>query len=254
MPHELSDTQYTDYVRLQDLSGKYGGAEGLRKKIDKLEEDGAGYRQSIKDLEAKVIPEGAKVLATKDAEEYEAFKALGKTPAQIAAATLLEGDDKAELDAFKALEMKAADVAAIITERDELKGKDAQRTRVDSITAAVEALGWPKEVAATIADMKSLDEAVFEVKTEKVKDKDTKVPYVTVKGGQAAKLAEFAAQTDSLKGIRTKDDSGTNNDGGSWVDHQSSGGAQGGYDPVKAGQEMAKKQIANAGSTSAALT
>lgn len=225
----ISDSDYRNYLRLTDIAAKYGGPEGLQGKISKLEEDAATFRTKSKDLEGRVPKEGAVVLEGDDAKRWDAFQALGKTPEELAAGVVLSAADKAKWDAFNALEVKPEDIPEIIKERDDLKVKDAQRARTDSIRDAVEAMGWPKEVAATIADMKSLDEAVFEVKPEKVKDgagkeTDAKVPYVVVKGGQAVKLAEFAAQTDALKGIRT---TSTENDkapeGNRWLEQNLTG-------------------------------
>jgi hypothetical protein len=254
----ISDSDFRTFLRLTDIAGKYGGPEGLQNKISKLEEDAATFRTKAKDLEGKVAPEGATVLTGDDAKRWDAFQALGKTPEELAQGIVLTPDDKKEYEAFKALELKAADIPAIVKKANDLEAKDAQRTRTDTIAAVVEAMGWPKETAATIADMKSLDEAAFEVKTEKTKDAagadvDGKVAYVTLKGGQPTKFAEFASQTDSLKGIRTSGTEKTS-EGNPW-EATPANGTQGGYDAAKVGREMAERQKAHAsGSTNAALT
>lgn len=255
----LNDSDYRTFVRLTDIAGKYGGAEGLQNKINKLEEDAATFRTKSKDLEKLVPPEGSKVLTAEEVKRWDAFQALGKTPEELVAGKVLTADEAKEQEAFAALNVKAADVTAIVTERDELKAKDAKRARTDSISAAVDAMGWPKEVSATIGDMKSLEEAAFEVKTEKVKDesgaeKEAKVAYVTLKGGQAEKLSDFAAKTDALKGIRTKADEGTGDTSNRWFDQSTNGGTGGGYDAAKAGREMAEKQKAASGTANLAFT
>jgi hypothetical protein len=258
MPHELSDSQYTEFVRLQDFAAQYGGADGLRKKIDKLEKDGAGYRQAITDLEGKQVPDGAKVLTGDAVKRYEAFEALQKSPEELSAGAVLSADDKKEWEAFKASGVKAAEVQNIVKERDDLQAKDAQRTHRDTLAKVAKSMGWADEAAATMADMRSLDGATFEFKKEKAKDAngaevEKEEPYVTVSGGQQVKFFDFAAQTDALKGIRTSAGEGERTDK-TWVSQSTGGGKGGGYDPAKEGREMAEKQKASKGAENLAFT
>jgi hypothetical protein len=224
---EAEDRERRRYVELgtpSDLSEKL-------KKNTELEADNKKLRDERTELRKKVPGEGAVVLQGDDAKRWDAFQALGKTPEELAAGLVLTPDERKEWDAFNALEVKAADVPHIVKERDELKQKDAQRSRMDTLAAAVEAMGWPKERVAAIADMKSLDEVSFEVKVEKAKDAngadtDAKVAYVTPKGGQPTKLADFASQNDALKGLLTTSDNGGEKEkekGNKWMETPTGG-------------------------------
>lgn len=257
MPIEITEAEDREYRRYKELGTPSDLAEKV-KKVGDLENDNKTLRDERRDLRGKVPKDGAVVLEGDDVKRWEAFQALQKTPEELAAGAVLTPDERKEWEAFKALELKAADVPNIVKERDELKSKDAQRTRQDTITAVVRAMKWPDETAATIADMRSLDGAKFEVKKEKVKDGtgaevETDVPYVTVKDGQPAKFSDFAAQTEALKGIRTSAEDGKTDDK-TYISQVTGGGKSGGYDPAKEGREMAEKQKASKGTENLAFT
>lgn len=192
MPRELSPAEERAFARYEAL-GTPEELQRLAGDNEKLKSENADRRQKVKDLEGELttakaaVPEGA---------------------------TVLTGDDAKALEALTAAGMKLGDVPTVLQERDALKAKDALRTREDGIRAAVRAHGWPDETVATLLDMRSLEGAVFEVKTEKVDDKgkqvDGQVPYVTLagEGQKPQKLAEFAAASPQLKGLRTEASSG----------------------------------------------
>jgi hypothetical protein len=254
---EITDAQAGEYRRYTQF-GTPDEVDGLKKEVERVKAENAKLRDKKRELEATVPPEGAKVLTGDDAKRWEAFQALQKSPEELAAGAVLSADDKKEWEAFKALEVKAADVPNIVKERDELKTKDEQRSRLDAIAAVVKAMNWPDETAATIGDLRSLDGAVFEVKKEKTKDAtgadvDADVPYVTVKDGQAVKFSEFAAQTDALKGIRTSATEEKSEDR-KWPSQVAGAGKAGAYDAAKEGREMAEKQKASGGNANLALT
>lgn len=254
---EITEAQHAEYRRYQQF-GTPDEVDGKIKESEKVKGENASLREKKRALEAKVPAEGATVLTGDDAKRWDAFQALGKTPEELAAGLVMTADERKKWEAFAALDVKPEDIPAIVEENKTLKDKDAERTRLDTLAAVVEAMGWPKETTATIADMKSLDEATFEVKKEKSKDGagadvEANVAYVTVKGGQPVKFAEFAAQTDALKGIRTTGDKAEGGAENRWMD-QTTRGTSGGYDAAKAGREMAEKQKASTGTTNLALT
>lgn len=256
---EITEAEEREYRRYRELGTPDSLAEKVKKAAD-LEVDNKALRDERRELKTKMPAEGAVVLTGDDATRWAGFQKLGKTPEELAAGIVLTAAEAAEFEAFKALGIPAADVAKVQGERDEYKQKDAARIRRDSIAAAVEAMGWPKETAATLEDMKSLDGAVFEVKTEKGTDRagketDVPTPYVTFpgEGQKAVKLAEFASKTDSLKGLRTSSEQGR---GGTEYrrDPVEGGGTGGGYDPVAEGKRAAEAQKAGRGDASAAFT
>lgn len=204
---EITEAQAAEY-RLYTQFGTPDQVDSLKKEVERVKAENAKLRDKKRELEAAVPPEGAKVLTGDAVKRYEAFEALQKSPEELAAGAVLSADEKKEYEAFKASGVKAADVANIVKERDDLKAKDEQRSHRDTLAKVAKAMGWPEESAATMADMRSLDGATFEVKKEKTKDEkgadvEKDVHYVTVKDGQPVKFSEFAAQTDALKGLRT---------------------------------------------------
>jgi hypothetical protein len=179
---EITEAQLREYQRYQQF-GTPDEVDGRLKKHDKLVTENGGYRDEIRDLKAKVPAEGAVILTGDDAVAWPKYQALGK------------------VEELEALPGKVK----------ELEQTVAERTRRDAITAAVRAAGWPDETVATLLDLRSLDGAAFELKKEKVKGKDNKetevdVPYVTLtgEGQKAQKLADFAASTPTLKGLKTE--------------------------------------------------
>jgi hypothetical protein len=205
---EITDAQEREYRRYQELGTPDALADKVKKVTD-LEADNKTLRDERKDLKTKVPADGAVVLTGENAARWQAAeKVLPAKPDDVAAAVVLTGDNAAKWKAVEAVDVAA--LTAQAAEADGLKKELGEINRRSSIAAAVEALGWPKETVATIHDMKSLDGATWEVKTEKVrgadgKDVDTPVPYLTLpgEGAKAEKLADFVAKTDSLKGLRT---------------------------------------------------
>lgn len=180
----MSDRDVQDLGAFRYLGSTPGE---LAKKVADLERDNQKFRDKNKELEATAA----------------------KVPAE--GAIVLTGDEATAYAAWKALEMKPEDVAKLKSDNATLAADKAERDRKDAFAGAVEALKWPKDVVATLLDMKSLDGATVEVKTEKVQGKDGKqedapVPYVTLagEGQKPQKLSEFAASAPQLKGIRTE--------------------------------------------------
>lgn len=172
---EISDADFRQFVAYQQL----GSPQEVAKKIGDLEADNKQQRDEIRDLKGKVPAEDAVVLAAADAQALEAYRALGK-PEELTQA---------------------------IGERDELRQKDAERTRQDAWTRAAKAMGWAEDAALTLLDMRSLDGATVEVKREKNEQgEDVEVPYVTLagEGQKEQKLADFAASAPQLRGLKTE--------------------------------------------------
>lgn len=173
---EINDSEYRSFVAYQNL----GTPQEVSKKITDLENDNRKYRQEEKPaLEAKLPKEGEVIVPKEKVEVLEKYEALGKPE----------------------------ELKTVVSERDELREKDAARTRQDAFRAATKALGWPEETVATLLDMRSLDGAAVEVKTEKDgKGEDVQVPYVTLAGDdqKPQKFADFASSTPQLKGLRVE--------------------------------------------------
>jgi hypothetical protein len=265
MPIEITETQNNEY-RAYTQYGTPEQVAAMKKENDTLKGENATLREDRRQLKQKVPGEGAVVLAPGDeVKKWEAFQALGKTPEELVQGAVLTADEKKEYEATKetlqALDLKATDIPKIVEERNSLKGKDAQRTRVDGIAQLAKAEGLPEDTIPTLsAIMLTLDpNAVFEVKTEKEKDAggtevEKQVGYVTLAGKQPMKFSEYRATTAEMKGIRTSGGTESKDDGNRWVDTPV-GGATGGYDAAKVGREMAERQKAHAGgATNAALT
>jgi hypothetical protein len=153
MPQELSDSDYRNYVRLSDLSGKYGGAEGLEKKIEKLEKDNVEYRQTIKDLEPKVPAAGAVVLTGDDAAKWEKAKALDL--------------DKLAKDAGEA---------------ETLRGDIAKRDKAEKRRAAAEAEGVNEKALSLVAGADALEYETGEEPDPTDASKKVPAGYVLVDG------------------------------------------------------------------------
>lgn len=191
MPQELSDSDYRNYVRLSDLSGKYGGAEGLEKKIEKLAADNAEYRQTIKDLEAKAaqVPEGAVVLTGDDAAKWEKAKPLD-------------------------LEKLTKDAA----EAETLRAEMTKRDKAEKRRLAAEAEGVNEKALARVAGADALEYDTGEEADPK--DAARKVPagYVTV-DGKKVRLSQYVKDTwpelaDALMKAPATNGGGTGGTGG----------------------------------------
>lgn len=174
---EITDAEFRQFVRYQSL-GTVEEIEDQRKKIRKLEDDNKGYRDKIRELEAGQLPENTVAIPKERADLLEAYEKLGKPD----------------------------ELATVVSERDELRQREAARAREDAFRAAVKANGWPEDTVATLLDMKTLDGATVELRTEMVDGKEVEVPYITLAGDDAKpqKLAEFAASAPQLKGLRTE--------------------------------------------------
>lgn len=173
---EISDSDFRTLIAYQQL----GTPQEISKKITDLEKDNHKYRQEEKPaLEAKLPKAGEVVVPKETAEALAKYEALGKPE----------------------------DLTTVVAERDQLRDKDAQRTREDAWRGAVRAMGWPEETVSTLLDMRSLDGAAVEVKREKNdKGQDVEVPYVTLAGeGQKAQtLVAFASSAPQLRGLKTE--------------------------------------------------
>lgn len=154
---------------------------GTVEELSRLKAENADRRQKNKQLtdevealKAKVPPEGARVLNPEEAKAWEAFVALGKPE-----------------DLTKAQEELVA-----------LRAKDAERTRVDALRAAVAAEKWPDGAAELLADSKRADGATYTVAKEKQRGQDGKeaefeVGYITLagEGQKPMRLADFAKES-----------------------------------------------------------
>jgi hypothetical protein len=259
-PITINETDYRTFLRYQDIGSKYDGPDGLRKKLDKLEEDAATFRTKAKELEGRVPGDGSVVLSADDAKRWDAFLALKKTPEELAAGVVLTAEERKKWEAFAALDVKPEDIPAIVEENKTLKEKDALRTWGDGVAALAEAEGIPKDsVPALSAILRTLDPAaVVEVKTEKQKDGagvevEKKAGYVTLTGKQPVRFADLHKETPELKGIRTTAAEQVQDDDGKWIPSPTTGN-KGGYDAAKVGKEMAERHKASAGAGNLALT
>lgn len=174
---EITDAEYRQFVRYQSL-GTPEELEKQAKKIAELEADNKAQRDEIRALKEQVPKEGMVAVPKEKADALARYEALGK-PEELEAA---------------------------VKERETLRAELAQRNRRDAIRQAVQAMGWPEDVVATLEDLRSLDGATFEVRTETVDGKQVQVPYVTLAGdGQKPqKLADFASSTPALRGLKTE--------------------------------------------------
>lgn len=170
----ISAAEHRSLVRYQIL----GTPEEVEKKIRDLEADNKTQRDEIRELKESQLPEGQVAIPKEKADLLEAYEKLGKPD----------------------------ELATVASERDELRQREAARAREDAFRAAVKANGWPEDTVATLLDMKTLDGATVELRTEMVDGKEVEVPYITLAGDDAApqKLAEFAASAPQLKGLRTE--------------------------------------------------
>lgn len=161
---EITEAALAEYHAYKGIAST---PDEVRRKIDKLEKDNRDQREEIRDFKEQVkqIPaEGSVVLSGDNAKKWKAYEEIGQDPEALKAA---------------------------VTERDQLKVKDEQRTRDDARAAAAEAAGYDHAVLAGLEGAKGL---VFEVKTEKVtgadgQRTDKKVAYVTPAGDGAKQVA-----------------------------------------------------------------
>lgn len=162
---EISEQDYRTFLRLQDVAAKYDGPDGLRKKIETLETDNAGYRSKVKELEGKQVPEGAVVLTGEEATAYPTLKELGK-PEEI----------KGKLEKLPTLE-------AEIARRDREAARDA----------AARALGIEGNDLRPFAgsDALSYETREEEVELQGGKREKRPVPYVKDGEGKEHKLVDF---------------------------------------------------------------
>ncbi len=170
---EVSDAQLTEYHQYKAIAPTPDAARG---KIEGLEGDNKKQRDEIRDLKEtakKVPPEGAKVLTAEEAKAWEAYTALGTPEEQTKRA-----------EDFKTLE-----------------AKDAERTRTDTLKAAVAAEKWSEQAAGRLLDSKLADGATYSVAKEKVRGQDGKeteseVGYITLagEGRKPMRLADFAKE------------------------------------------------------------
>lgn len=174
MPRELSPSEERAFARYEVL----GTPEEVQKAIsenEKLKRENAERRQENRTLADQVsalsMPEGGKVLSPDEAKAWDAYTALGTPEEQAKRA-----------EDFKRLEVK-----------------DAERTRLDSMKAAVAAERFPEGAAELLADSKRADGATYSVAKEKVRDAsgkevESEVGYITLAGdGQKPmRLADFA--------------------------------------------------------------
>src|SRR5690349_9679447 len=104
---EITDAELRTFVAYQNL----GTPAEIAKKVGDLESDNHKQRDEIRDLKAKLPKEGEAVLPKEKADALSAYEALGKPE----------------------------DLKTVVTERDELRTKDAARSREDAFRSAVKA-------------------------------------------------------------------------------------------------------------------
>lgn len=176
---EITDAELRQLVRYQSL-GTPEDLEKQRTKLADFERDNKKQRDEIRELKEKVPQEGFVLIEKTKADLLPAYEELGKP------------------DVLK----------AIVKERDELKTKDAQRTRIDLLTQAVKAMGASEDVVPTVARLLPEDASV-EVRTERVtndqgEEEEIAVPYVTLpgEGQQAQRFADLPNVMPEFKGVR----------------------------------------------------
>lgn len=103
-----NDRRDVDVV-VSELVSKYGSE---RAALRVLADQQLDYRRDRRELAAKLPKEGERVLAVADAKEYDAFKALGKSPKDITTALEQNTSLTQELDAMK-VEKVIAEAAQI---------------------------------------------------------------------------------------------------------------------------------------------
>jgi hypothetical protein len=200
---EVSDAQLTEYHQYKAIAPTPDAARG---KIEGLEGDNKKQRDEIRDLKEtakKVPPEGAKVLSADEAKAWDAYTALG-TPEEQA--------------------KRAEDIKT-------LEAKDAERTRLDTMKAAVAAEKMPEGAADLLADSKRADGATYSVAKEKQRGQDGKeseveVGYITLagQGQKPMRLADFAKESlPALLSLGTQNGSGGSSSAGSRAAHEASG-------------------------------
>ena len=159
-PHDRRDVD----VVVSELVPKYGNE---RAALRVLADQQLDYRKDIRDLKSKLPKEGAVVLSPEDAKEFEAFRALGKKPKEI---------------------------AALVTEHASLSTENAD-LKAEKVTAEAAALlEYKPSVLAKLAKTEGFR---TEVRDEQDADGDPiRVPYAVVGEGDEAKatpLSEFAS-------------------------------------------------------------
>jgi hypothetical protein len=174
---EVSDSDFRALVAYQGL----GTVQEISKKITDLEKDNKAQRDEITGLKTKLPKENEVVVPKERAETLEKFEALGKPE----------------------------ELQAVVTERDQLRTKDQQRTREDAFRGAVRTVGWPEDTVATLLDMRSLEGAKIEVrKAKNGRGEEEDTAFVTLAGENQKEqlLTEFAAATPQLKGLKLEGD------------------------------------------------
>lgn len=129
--------------------------------------------------------------------------------------------DAAELANWRKLEEKGIkkpeDVTGLIAERDDIKGREESRTKVELRDKAAKAAGLDP---AKFGALKGVDEWTYDVKPETQDNKTVEVAYVVTKddkGVETRKLlsevivAEFPAMADSIKAGESQTQSQTQN-------------------------------------------
>lgn len=156
---EITDAEFRQFVRYQN-AGSPEEVERAVRKVPELEGDNKKYRDEIKDLKAKPgVQDDAVVLTGDEAKRWDAVKALGKTPEEIAAE--LEKGTQA-----------AARLADMERRQNARKAAEAAGLNPDAYIALPGALGLS-----------------YEVRTEKVDGKDVSRAYVKGEDGKDAALS-----------------------------------------------------------------
>jgi hypothetical protein len=163
---------------------------------------------SVKGDQAKALEvlagRNARLEADRDAKVQE----IGRLKAQLPDSKQAQADAD-ELAAWRKLSesglKKPEDVSALIAERDDFKGREEARAKVEQRDKAATAAGYDP---AKFAALKGVDEWQYEVKTEKQDGKDVPVAYVVSKDDKGVETRKalsdvvtenFAALADSIK-------------------------------------------------------
>lgn len=170
---EISDSELRMFVRYQNL----GTPEEILKRQEDLVKDNGGYRDKIRDLEAKVPSADQVVLPRTEAEYISVLKPLG-SPTEIKA--------KVEKGETAAQELAST------------------KLRLDAVKFA-KAAGLADEAVDTLVALPGLQGASFEVRKGKVKDAkgnevDGDVAYLKLTGEE--KFMSFADAKEKLPALK----------------------------------------------------
>jgi hypothetical protein len=173
---EITDAEFRTFVRYQNL----GAPEDVEAKIRNLEKDNVNQRRTIKTLEVKVPKEDSAIVPKEDADLLPKYKALGSV----------------------------SDLEREIKEGREAKTELTTTVRRTSASSFAKAAGLADETVGVLLAIPALQDAKFEVRKGKVKDKngvevDGDIPFIVKKDG-AVSFEEAKKTIQELNGLRER--------------------------------------------------